>query len=90
MSDPIFASVYAFDYPQRTILVFGAETVGMSRELRELTGKVLRVPGSAAVESLNVSVACGIFTSEFYRRHVAAQPAATTGQGSTRPHSKRK
>ncbi|MBI3774467.1 MAG: hypothetical protein HY273_02755 [Gammaproteobacteria bacterium] len=84
-------SVYAFDYPQRTILVFGAETVGMSRELRELTQQVLRVPGSAAVESLNVSVACGIFTSEFYRRHVATKkPVTPPGHAAARPHAKRK
>jgi len=83
-------SVYAFDYPQRTLLVFGAETVGMSRELRELTQQVLRVPGSAAVESLNVSVACGIFTSEFYRRHVATKKAAPTARhASPRPHPKK-
>ncbi len=85
------SSVYACDFPQRTLLVFGAETVGMSQELHALTQQVLRVPGSAAVESLNVSVACGIFTSEFYRRHVAEKKTnITAGHGPTRPHPKRK
>lgn len=83
-------SVYAFDYPQRTVLVFGAETVGMSRELHELTQQILRIPGSAAVESLNVSVACGIFTSEFYRRHVAVKAAVPAARSKSSRHSKRK
>lgn len=83
-------SVYAFDYPQRTILVFGAETVGMSHELRELTQQVLRIPGSAAVESLNVSVACGIFTSEFYRHHVVVKPAVPAAGSKSTRHSKKR
>lgn len=82
--------VYAFDYPQRTVLVFGAETVGMSRELRELAQQILRIPGSAAVESLNVSVACGIFTSEFYRRHVAAKATVPAAGSKSSRNSKRK
>lgn len=45
----------------------GAETEGMSEELQTMTKDVIRIPGSGVIDSLNVSVAFGVFTSEFFR-----------------------
>lgn len=60
-------SVYEFKFPPRVILVMGAESEGMSDELQAKTADVIRIPGTGAVESLNVSVAFAVFASEFFR-----------------------
>lgn len=60
-------SVYKFKFPTRSILVMGAESVGMSDELQAKTKDIIRIPGSDAIDSLNVSAAFAVFASEFFR-----------------------
>ncbi len=60
-------SVYEFNFPARSILVLGAEVAGMSRELHAKTKDVVRIFGTGAVDSLNVSVAFAVFASEYFR-----------------------
>lgn len=44
----------------RTLLVLGSEAEGVSRPLQDLADATVAIPGTGAVESLNVSVACGV------------------------------
>ncbi|MFM8891160.1 MAG: TrmH family RNA methyltransferase [Planctomycetia bacterium] len=44
----------------RTLLVLGSEAEGVSGPLRALADATVAIPGTGAVESLNVSVACGV------------------------------
>jgi RNA methyltransferase, TrmH family len=44
----------------KRVLVFGSEAHGLSGEVRALADTVFGIPGSGAVESLNVAVAVGI------------------------------
>jgi tRNA G18 (ribose-2'-O)-methylase SpoU len=44
----------------RRLLVFGSEAHGISAGVRPLADAVFGIPGSGAVESLNVSVAVGV------------------------------
>jgi TrmH RNA methyltransferase len=46
-------------------LVLGSEHAGITPAVRVVCDQVVRLPGSDAVESLNVSVACGIFLALF-------------------------
>ncbi len=63
------ASLYQYQYPARTILAFGSEAEGMSKELLNLTTQKLQIPGTGFVESLNVSVATSLCLGEYTRQH---------------------
>jgi TrmH RNA methyltransferase len=60
--------LYAAALPERTVLVLGSEGEGVSREVDRLADLRVRIPGTGAVESLNVSVACGVALGEIWRR----------------------
>jgi RNA methyltransferase, TrmH family len=53
---------------ERTIFLFGAEATGLSKEARALAQRTIAIPGTGAVESLNVSAACAVMLAEHYRR----------------------
>lgn len=62
-------SLYIEDLPRRVIFVLGGETGGASAKLLGQADQVLKIPGTGAVESLNVSVAGALMLGEFWRRH---------------------
>jgi TrmH RNA methyltransferase len=72
------ASVTAASYawPQRALLVLGHEQHGMTRPVREQCDQLLRIdgPGAQRIDSLNVSVAAGIFMAS-YAASAAAKPS---------------
>jgi len=57
----------------RAVLVLGSEGQGVSRPIDALADLRVRIPGTGVVESLNVSVACGIVLAEACRSMVARQ-----------------
>ena len=61
-------SLYQADLPERCVFLLGAEGQGLSREVRALAKFAVAIPGTGAVESLNVSVAAAILLAEHYRR----------------------
>lgn len=63
------------DLPDRVALVLGAEGSGVSRLLKERCDGALSIPQYGHVDSLNVSVAAGVFMYELRRRH-GAPPSA--------------
>lgn len=58
----------AAELPARVALVMGAEGSGVSRLLKERCDGILSIPQEGHVDSLNVSVAAGIFLYELSRR----------------------
>lgn len=50
-------------WPARSALVLGAEGAGLSPEVRRVVHDVVSIPGTGAVESLNVSVAAGVLVA---------------------------
>jgi TrmH RNA methyltransferase len=60
--------VFAADLPQRLIYVLGAEGEGMDRELAAACDLRLSIPGSGAVESLNVAAAAAVLLAAWYAR----------------------
>ncbi|NDC52841.1 MAG: RNA methyltransferase [Planctomycetia bacterium] len=52
----------------RLVLVMGSEGEGMSRGIAKACDRLVQIPGTGVVESLNVSVACGIVLAEVRRR----------------------
>lgn len=52
-----------------TVLIMGSEGTGMSPEVRTICDRLLKIQGSGRVESLNVSVACGVFVALLKNAH---------------------
>jgi RNA methyltransferase, TrmH family len=63
------ADLFTAHLPPRLVLVFGAEGEGMSAPLIAAADLRLTIPGSGAVESLNIAVSAAIFLAEYRRRH---------------------
>jgi TrmH RNA methyltransferase len=63
--------LYAAEMPARLLLLLGAEGEGLPEYLSKFSDLRLRIPGSGAVESLNVSVAAALCIAEWARVHAA-------------------
>jgi len=72
------ATAASYVWPARALLVLGHEQHGMTRPVREQCDELLRIdgPGAERIDSLNVSVAAGIFMASY-----AASAATTTAHG---------
>ena len=66
-------SLYAQPLPSRLVLMLGAEQSGLPPHLLEAADLRLRIPGTGAVESLNVSVASALLVAEWARVHRAGE-----------------
>ena len=62
------ADLFATKLPERLVYVLGAEGEGMDAELAKACDMRVSIPGSGAVESLNVSVAAGVCLYEARRQ----------------------
>lgn len=61
--------VYRAELPRRCVFLMGAEGTGLSAEVRRLATMAVAIPGTGAVESLNVSNAAAILLGEHWRRY---------------------
>lgn len=61
-------SLYGYKFSQKTLLIMGSESEGINPKLMSLAKDRLLIPGTGLVESLNVSVATGLFLGEFWRQ----------------------
>jgi TrmH RNA methyltransferase len=66
------ADLHATAFPARSVVVFGAETAGTSAALLGAVPRHLFIPGTGAVESLNVATAAAVVVAEFRRQHPLA------------------
>lgn len=57
-----------FKFSDKCVLVFGAESEGLSEEVRKLCDKFVFIPMVGMVESYNISVAAGIFIYELFKQ----------------------
>lgn len=61
-------SLFKTNFPEKTIIFLGAEGSGLSSKIMKKMDGSLCIPGSGAVESLNVSNAWTAISSEWYRQ----------------------
>lgn len=64
--------LYRYPFPERAVLIFGAEEHGVSQAMFKAADATLHIPGSGHVESLNVSVAFALIAGENYRQRQAS------------------
>jgi len=62
-------SLFRTPLPEKAVFVLGSEINGISREITNLCTRTVAIPGTGVVESLNVSVACGLVLGEYARQH---------------------
>ena len=67
-------SLYSARLPQRLAFVLGAEGGGMRRNLIDRAALHLTIPGTGAVESLNVAASAAVLFGEYYRQRAAQPP----------------
>lgn len=60
-----------FEWPERALLVLGHEQRGLAKDTRAACKHLLRIAGTQQVDSLNVSVAAGIFLASFAQAYGA-------------------
>lgn len=61
-------SLYMASLPQRLVIVLGAEGGGLRQGLIDRADLHLMIPGSGAVESLNVAASAAVLLGEYYRQ----------------------
>lgn len=63
------ASLYEQALPSRAVILLGAEREGLSKTLMQDADKLLSIPGTSQVESLNVASSAAVFLAEYWRQH---------------------
>jgi TrmH RNA methyltransferase len=61
--------LYVDPLPRRLVLVFGAEGSGLSHAIAKAVPAKIEIPGTGAVESLNIASAVAVVAAEHWRRH---------------------
>jgi len=69
------SSVYDAVLPRRCLLMFGSESEGLSKRLLREADLTVAIPGTGAVESLNVACASSVCLAELQRRFRARRPS---------------
>lgn len=65
-------SAIGFAFERPTVLVLGNEREGVDERVRQKCDALVAIPGSGAVESLNVAVAAGVLVAELVRGRTLA------------------
>lgn len=61
--------IYNIVFPEKSVFVYGEETLGLSREMVEACDKVIYIPQFGVVRSLNVAQAAAVVMYEYTRQH---------------------
>tara|TARA_B100001057_G_C22818832_1_gene938589 strand:- start:1200 stop:1931 length:732 start_codon:yes stop_codon:yes gene_type:complete len=63
-------NVYDVDFKKPVAIIMGSEQRGINKSVINISDEVVRLPMYGKIESLNVSVACGIFLYEVVRQRI--------------------
>ena len=68
-SDRAEKDYQAIDYPQQTLLMMGSERQGMHADIEAVCDKIVSIPMSGFMDSLNLSIATSVVLYEIYTQH---------------------
>jgi TrmH RNA methyltransferase len=71
--------------PPRAVVLFGAEGEGLSPALQRLADDVISIPGSGALESLNVACAASVVLWELWRSASASASSSAASRAAPLP-----
>jgi TrmH RNA methyltransferase len=71
--------LYADRLPPRAVILLGSEGEGVPRPLLQKADLVLQIPGTGAVESLNVAAAASVILAEHWRQFARPAPRRSGG-----------
>ena len=63
-------NVYDVDFTKPVAVIMGSEQRGINKSIINLSDEVVKLPMYGKIQSLNVSVACGIFLYEVVRQRI--------------------
>jgi TrmH RNA methyltransferase len=72
-------SLFGANLPGKVAFLFGSETDGLSDEVFHLAERRLTIPGSGAVESLNVACAAAVVLGAFWQQRRPPPMTPTPG-----------
>jgi 23S rRNA (guanosine2251-2'-O)-methyltransferase len=70
LTEKVSNTVYENNFKGPTALVFGSEDVGISKGILKILTHQVKLPMSETIDSLNVSVACGVVFYEVIRQRL--------------------
>lgn len=76
-------SLYDTTLPERVCVMLGSERDGVSQPLLARAGAVVAIPGTGAVESLNVATAAAVVLAELWRQRPATATALAPAASDT-------
>lgn len=59
--------------PEQSVLIFGSEGAGISRELLDISDMIVAIPQFGSTRSINVGVASGILMYKWVEQHILLQ-----------------
>ena len=62
-------NIYSYDWPEKSLMIFGQEQIGISPEALALADDCLYIPQFGSDRSLNVGVASGLSMFSWAARH---------------------
>lgn len=65
-------TIYESQMPKKSAFLLGHEIHGLSQAMQKIADKIVSIPGTGNISSLNVSVTAAICLSEWYRRNAPA------------------
>ena len=63
-------NLYEIDLKKPVAIVMGSENKGINKSVLKISDEIIKLPMYGKIESLNVSVACGIFLYEAIRQRI--------------------
>ena len=69
-SEKASQNIYSINLKKGVALVMGSEHKGINKSVINISDHVVKLPMYGKIESLNVSVACGIFLYEVVRQRM--------------------
>jgi TrmH RNA methyltransferase len=66
-------SLYSAPLPPRAVIMLGAEADGLAPALLNMADETVQIPGTGALDSLNVACAAAVVLGEFWRCHRAKE-----------------